>query len=579
MTYKKSITKKYLGHLLVIIIVSNLLVFGIHHYITRESMTRQTMETGLDLMETNLNMIEQYFEDIDNIAASIIYNPEIIRFMKSDLDKASQLELLYGVESLYYNSRPDLNISFYKENKYTNVYSIMESNRVTQISDYRYSKWYQEIIWTDDVKVLLTNSDEEDSGFVHSMIYRIEDIYENETVGYLKIDMDLNDLNRRFPHGYSQVAGTTITDKNGNILFLDRMQVEVPNELYAGKEIGTYETDEYIMSYGISQSTGWRLCMAMSKEEMFRSQNDMIRMLVIVLFIIIVITILASNQLFSVVTVNFKRLVDGMNRVKEGNLTTHVEADTADEISILIHEFNEMVTRVDSLVKTVEGKQILLKEAEIKALQQQINPHFMHNIMETIMGLASEGMNEEVIQVSECMSDMLRYNTRFENITTLREEVEQIRNYISILKIRFEDRFEAYYDIDEECMECNIVKFTLQPLVENAISHGLAETYKDGMLRIRIKREGENISILVYDNGVGIEEERLAEMRRRLEQTAEHPLDYIDQYKNLGVLNVHLRLRMYYGEAYSIELFSKTGKGTCISIKIPYLLPEWKEKA
>ena len=198
------------------------------------------------------------------------------------------------------------------------------------------------------------------------------------------------------------------------------------------------------------------------------------------------------------------------------------------------------------LVKT-SMEALPVKEAEIKALQQQINPHFMNNIMETIMGLASEGMDDEVIQVSECMSDMLRYNTRFENITTLRDELEQVKNYVSILKIRFEGRFEAYYDVGEECIDCSMVKFTLQPLVENAIS------------------------ILIYDNGIGMSEEMRTELEQRLLVTAERPLEYIDQYKSLGILNVHLRLRMYYGEAYSIELFSKEGKGTCFSIKIPFV--------
>ncbi len=222
------------------------------------------------------------------------------------------------------------------------------------------------------------------------------------------------------------------------------------------------------------------------------------------------------------------------------------------------------------LVKT-SMEALPVKEAEIKALQQQINPHFMNNIMETIMGLASEGMDDEVIQVSECMSDMLRYNTRFENITTLRDELEQVKNYVSILKIRFEGRFEAYYDVGEECIDCSMVKFTLQPLVENAISHGLSETEKGGMIRIRVKKEGERISILIYDNGIGMSEEMRTELEQRLLVTAERPLEYIDQYKSLGILNVHLRLRMYYGEAYSIELFSKEGKGTCFSIKIPFV--------
>ena len=573
MKYKNSLTRRFLLYLIVIIIISNLLVFGFCYTIARQNMTRQTMDVSYDLMESNLTVMEQYFEDIDNIAASIIFNRDISRFMKNESDKVSDMELLYAVESLYYNSRPDLRLYFYKENKYNNVYTIMEGNRAATIPDYRYTKWYQEIVWEEGNKVLLTNQSEDNKEFVHSMIYRIEDVYENKTVGYLKIDMSLNSLKERFLHDYGQVAGASIEDIEGNILFYDKMEVEVP-DAYFNQKRGSCETDSFIMSFGVSESTGWRLSVAMSKEELFRDQEKMVKVLIVILITILVFTFAVSGKLFSVITVNFKRLVEGMHEVRNGNLEVRVDPDTADEIRFLIEEFNEMVGRIGELVKTVEGKQILLKEAEIKALQQQINPHFMHNIMETIMGLASEGMDDEVIMVSECMSRMLRYNMRFENITTLREEVKQVQNYVKVLKVRFGNRFEAYFDIDEACMDCNIVKFTLQPLVENAISHGLAETLRDGILRMRVKKEDDKIAIMIFDNGTGIVPEKLEELKHRLEETWEHPLDYIEQYKSLGILNVHLRLRMYYGEEYSIELFSKVGKGTCFSIKIPYRMGE-----
>ncbi|MCI8800261.1 sensor histidine kinase [Acetatifactor muris] len=565
---KRSLTHKFIRYLILVILVSNCLMFLFQYVITRRNMKRQSMEMGLDLMKSNLTMIEQRFENIDNVAYSLIYNREIIRFLKNDTVKAADLNWLNGVESLYYNSHPDMQLSFYKAGKYGSVYSLMQAG---DIEDYRYKKWYQELLWTGKEKILLSGGAQNEE-FMVSVAYRINDVYSDDAVGYLKIDVDLEMLKKSFLHNYSQVAGTTILDEQGKVLFYDKLVIQPETEMMAKEERGVYETKEYIMSCGISQSTGWRLCMAMSKEELFRNQYMLIRTLLIVLASIVLITLLVSGKFFNIITVNYKRLVKGMEEVKEGNLLAVVEADTQDEISLLILEFNEMLLKLNELIRTVEAKQALLKEAEIKALQQQINPHFMHNIMETIMGLASEGMDREVIEVSECMSSMLRYNTRFENTTTLREEVEQIQNYVKVLKVRFEDRFEVFYDIDQECMDCVIVKFTLQPLVENAISHGLSGVWKDGMLRVRVKREEDTISILIYDNGTGIKPEHLEEMRVRLEETTERPLEYIDQYKSLGILNVHLRLRMYYGEKYSIEIFSKLGKGTCFSLKIPFLL-------
>ena len=444
MKRSKSITHRFIWYLIIIIIASNCLIFSFQYYITQKNTKNQSIEMGLNLMDSNLTMIEQYFVDIDNIAYSLIYNREIVKFLKNDVDKAADLDWLMGVQSLYYNSRPDLKIYFYKEGKYDDVYAVTQTGK---IQDYRYEKWYQELLWNGEDKILLSATaeiEQEKPEFVQSIIYKIYDIYSDNVVGYLKIDMDLESLKEKFLHSYSKIAGTTITDENGNVLFYDKLIIQLDDSVYEGRMTGVYEAEDYIMSYGTSKSTGWRVCMAMSRSELFRNQYLMVRTLLIVLLAILVVTFAVSGRFFSIITVNFTRLVDGMKQVKKGNLQIQVEADTQDEIGMLISEFNEMLIRLNELIAAVEAKQILLNEAEIKALQQQINPHFMHNIMATIMGLASEGMNDEVIEVSECMSNMLRYNTHFENTTTLREEVEQIQNYVKVLKIRFEDRFEVF---------------------------------------------------------------------------------------------------------------------------------------
>ena len=233
--------------------------------------------------------------------------------------------------------------------------------------------------------MLSSNEDKENPEFVQSIVYRINDIYRDDVVGYLKIDMNLEALKKKFLHSYSRIAGMTILDERGNILFYDKLMIQPEERIFEDQKSGMYETDSYFISYGISENTGWRLCMAMSKDEIFQNQYALIPILLVMLFLVLLITFLAAGRLFSIITVNFRRLSEGMNEVKKGNLQVWVEADVQDEIAQLIREFNDMLVRLNELVKTVEAKQILLKEAEIKALQQQINPHFMHNIMETIM--------------------------------------------------------------------------------------------------------------------------------------------------------------------------------------------------
>ncbi len=572
MKQKNSITRRFMMYLIAIIILSNIIVSGVNYFITVEHTRQQTINISQDLLKSHLSFMERYFSDIDNLASSIIYNEKVIQFLKTDVDTNNGINIINTIESLYYNSRPDLQLTFFKVNDPNNMYTIVKGESGTAIQDYRYSQWYQNLVWVDESKIYIENVTEDDNTqFVQSVVYKVEDLYDDNIVGYLKIDMDLNELKKYFMNDYSGVSGVAIMNEEWKVLFYDKTLVEIPDEIIKGDDQGIFENDDYIMSYGISESTGWHMCIVMSKKEIFQGQNEIISILIGVVCFIILFTVMISNKCFAVITENFKRLIDGMERVKRGDLTTQVIEKNQDEISVLINEFNDMMIRVNNLMKTVEAKQLLLKEAEIKALQQQINPHFIFNIMETIMGLASEGMDDEVIEVSQCMSSMLRYNTRFENITQIKEELKQINNYVNIMKIRFEDRFEAFFDIDESCLDCNIVKFTLQPLVENAISHGLRETYSDGMLRIRIKKEDDNISIMIFDNGIGISQENLKELNRRFRDTSERPLDYIEQYKSLGLLNVYLRMKIYYGSKFLMEIFSKEKKGTCIAITIPFV--------
>lgn len=531
-------------------------------------MQKQMRYMAENILTDQIATVEQYFEEIEQIANSVIYNKRVIRFLKEKQDQMEDTDFVYGIGRIYYNTWQNFEMTFYKEGQYNNKYSIIKDDRAEEISDYRKSVWYQKINDKSSDKVII--SQKTDNTYENYVVYRIEDRYSMKTVGYLRIELKLSYLKEQILKKYRLLEGTTIYNQEKQMLFYDEKILGISEW---EKNAGFQEIKESLIAWKRSKNTGWTIVMAISKEELLKERTKQFLFLLFIVIMIIFLTVQISKKFFSVITGNYRRLMEGMEKVKQGELTVQVESKEEDEISNLIAEFNIMMNKIDELMRSIEGKQALLKEAEIKALQQQINPHFMHNIMETIMGLASEGMDEEIITVSECMSDMLRYNTRMENMTDLRTELGQVKNYVQVLKIRFEDRFEAYYDIDQECLNCQIVKFTLQPLVENAISHGLKNTWEGGIIRIRIKKElwqeFSGISIMIYDNGCGIEEEKKQELEKRLRMTTEKPLEYIEQYKSLGLMNVHLRLRLCYGEKYQIELFSKKDKGTCIHIKIP----------
>lgn len=576
---KKSITKRFLMYIICVIIASNVVLFGLSYIITYKAMEKQIVNSSQNLMESNIILLNRYFQEIDNLADSITYNSDLCEVLKNRQDTTAGIQLINNIERVYYHSREDLRLTLYKENSPKNAYTIYEGSGTTEWGDFKESLWYKKMEQTGQNRVIVTNNYESrgmggEQQFIHTIVYRISDIYSTDTVGYLRIDLDLNILRDYFIPGYENIDGTVIFDEDNTILFSDKEPVILPAKLLSGltEGIGYYQSDDEMVTYGIAENTGWGIAFSVSREKMYRPLKHIVAVFWLVLAAVLCLTISTSGKLFSIVTENFKRLLKGMEEVKAGNLSTRVKAERQDEIGELIQEFNDMVCQVDELVVKVEKNQILLNQAEIKALQQQINPHFIFNILETIMGLASEGLNRDVINVCRSMSSMLRYNITFQNHTKLENEITQMKNYISIIKIRFEDRFEVFYDIDEECMENEIVKFTLQPLVENAVNHGLGNVSSGGLIRIRIKKEGEWVSISIFDNGCGIPKEKLEEINSQIHDTIENPLEYIDRYKSLGLMNVNLRLRLFFGEKYHIELFSRETRGTCIYLKIPYLL-------
>ncbi len=270
---------------------------------------------------------------------------------------------------------------------------------------------------------------------------------------------------------------------------------------------------------------------------------------------------------------NMSRLTDGMNAIKQGDLEIQVNADADDEIERVIINFNEMAKQIHELVGKIEAKQALLSEAQIKALQQQINPHFIYNSMETLIGMASEGMDREIIEICKCISAMLRYNTKMAQSSTLKEELTQIQNYTKVLAIRMGGSFEPRYQIDPECLDGKIVKFSLQPLVENAIGHGMGNRSEGGVVYVGISRYGKEVEIRIRDNGCGISPVKLARLREQMLAEGENYLQMMENSSNTGLLNVHLRMKLYFGQAYSMDIQSEMGKGTDIRLVIPY----WKE--
>ena len=256
--------------------------------------------------------------------------------------------------------------------------------------------------------------------------------------------------------------------------------------------------------------------------------------------------------------------IHAMESVRDRNYDVRIREYKNAEINSLGKAFNEMTDELRELIRNKYESQILLNEMEIRFLQHQMNPHFLFNVLLTIQIKAKRSGNETIYKMVSKLSAILRASIYTNNVDriTVREELKYTEFYLYLQKMRFEDRF--FYEIiveDEELGKCIIPKFVIEPIVENAVIHGIENIENKGMIRIVLKKTGEDLLATVQDNGVGFD---VKEYLDSLEQT-----EYSPSREKIGLKNVDLRLRHIYGEQYRIKIESVINTGTIIYIKIP----------
>ena len=312
-----------------------------------------------------------------------------------------------------------------------------------------------------------------------------------------------------------------------------------------------------------------------SANETNRSLKNTSIILTIIQVIITVLAVLASINSFITVSGAIQKPISDMEKlstkVSNGDLTARIDIPHVNELDTLASNLNTMTEQIDVLIKKNMEEQKNFQKAEMKALQAQITPHFLYNTFDTIVWLAEEEHTEEVVKITKAFSDFLRISlSRGHEWITIDQELDHIRNYLTIQKIRYADILNYNIDADESLMNFKIIKLVLQPLVENAIYHGIKNKRGRGELTVSVHYSSEShtaIQFSVEDNGAGFTEERLGQVRNELRTGAQDSEKLFSVY---GLYNVNKKLKLYYGEKTNgLIIESEAGKGSKISFTIP----------
>jgi two-component system, sensor histidine kinase YesM len=254
--------------------------------------------------------------------------------------------------------------------------------------------------------------------------------------------------------------------------------------------------------------------------------------------------------------------------IAAGNLNVRVENENVDEIAGLGMSFNVMIQKIKELLENSKKEQETIKKSELKALQAQINPHFLYNTLDTIVWMAEANKSEQVIEIVKALSSFFRITlSKGKDWISVKDEIEHINSYLTIQKIRYRDILDFKIDISEEILDCKILKLTLQPIVENALYHGIKNKRGRGLITIKGGiMDRDRLLFEIVDNGVGITEERLKEISSELESGIN---DFVLKESGFGINNVQKRTQLYYGKQFGLTIESEFQVGTHVSLIIP----------
>ena len=330
---------------------------------------------------------------------------------------------------------------------------------------------------------------------------------------------------------------------------------------------GTYSESNVIYVLQTVEGSPWRVVGVSYVDELVTSSLWENFWLLALAAVAILLAALVSSI---VISRALSRPLKGLSRAmrqfeKNADTFTYAPVGGAREVQELSESFGHMVVKIQHLMETVRREEINLRKTELKALQAQINPHFLYNTLDSIAWMCEQGRNDEAVQMVNALAQLFRISiSRGHELIPIRSELRHAESYLKIQKHRYKNQFSYRFDVDESCLDFLCNKITLQPIIENAIYHGINGLVDEGEIVITLRAEGTDVVFTVADNGVGMDQAQIEAILRK--ERSDHT--------GIGIKNVNDRLKIYFGEGYGITIDSEPDVGTTVTIRMPQVREE-----
>lgn len=522
--------------------------------------TKQNVMQKKNLINTSLDNYNQattkflyYTEEVQeylNIQQSVLSTEE----RKKLTDRIS-----YHIASLITNNQATImNVCIY--NKFDELYinNAIYNNTIAQTN--AFAETLERAAEEKHGKPVLRKNPSRKNVITFARNIYIPDIKNSdEKIGFLMIDIDKASMEKILETGKDGGANSVfILDAEDNILVNGSDLTEEKCKTILENPSKNYKIIEYNLQYD-----GCRLIGIIDEDLLFQGAYKIffkeMFMILIAILIIVIALFLSANGIARQV----QKFIIKLRQTTEINQNAYVEADSSDEFKELADVYNAMLKRIDTLIQQVYKQQLLMKDAQIESLQAQINPHFLYNTLDCINSLADMGKILEVKKTVTSLGSIMRMSIKGSQFLKIGEELRYVNQYLYIQKMRFQERIICLVEIPETLYEYYIPKLVIQPLLENAIIHGVSALKEIGMIAVTGWEEEGAIYITVKDNGSGIPDSVI----RQLEEIREDGM--LAEKKHIGIFNIQQRLWLLYGKEYGLTIEQLKPSGTAVTVRLP----------
>lgn len=548
------------------------------YYYTR-SIKANTSAYGTEMTSKMLLKLDDYVTDLFNMSAMPLYNGDFLNWMADPewtLAKANGMDLYI---SNLNKIKPDT-VSVYVFDNYGNMtYNIKSGGKRNNLEQVK-PEWAK-IAAEGDGKPMLVSTQEVTTGkeayYAFTVIRELKHTQDLSPIGFIAFDTNISAIDRQI-HDFDQVTKgkTILVDERDRVVF-DSDGLLTTRDLSGDAAIRKATGDEgsfpyefdgkkYITTYAKSALTGWKMFVYIPMADATRQATITRNVTLLTSAGFVTLALLIAIAISYALTRPLSKIKTLMQEVQTGNLDVSFNQKYRDEVGLLGRHFNIMVTRIRDLLEEVKETQTRKKEAEYAALQSQINPHFIYNTLETIRMKAELNDDEEVADMTFTLGKLLRYGVNHgEQQVTIGDELEHLYNYIALQNMRFSNKYTLIVDIPERDRAIPSIKLMLQPVVENAIHHAFKQRTGPGTIRIGVRHEGQICVFTVSDDGSGMDEAQLREIREHAYGQRPPKLSG----RGIGLRNVHERIKIQFGESYGLRIDSRPGEGTTVELVIP----------